>query len=191
MVSTIFSSIMATLVTSLLVSRSSYLSADTYIQVQQEVRRAFDNIVRELHESGRINNSVSVAEPGVQRLDFQIVRSYDVAACGGPCWGTDDAVVPTGWIHYVLDTANLQNARLMRCITANQLDPMPLNFAGCQVLANNINTALASTTFVYDHPTRTVTVRLQALITSQQLPGGSLGTAPSPLTTRVRLRNAS
>ena len=186
----IFSGILGALLVSLLVSRTSYVSADAYLQVQQEARRAFDSMVRELHHAGRVNNDVSLLEPGAQRLDLQIARGYDAAACGGICWGTDDSALPNGLIHYVLDTADAQNARLMRCVSANRLDPMPAAFAGCRVLSNRVNPLLANSSFVYDHGSRAVTVRLQTAITSPQLPGGTMGTTPAPLITRVRHRNA-
>ena len=186
----IFTVMTAALLLSLSVSRSSYVSADAYVQVQQEVRRAFDSIVKELHQAGRVNNSVTIANPGAQRLDFQLALNYDAALCGGTCWGTDDAAFPAGWLHYVLDAADPQNARLMRCATANRLDPMPAGFAGCRVLANRVDPALASTSFEYDHGSRTVMLRLQTLISSQQLPTGSIAAAPAPLVTRVRLRNS-
>ena len=186
----IFAGVMGALMASLLVSRTSYVSADAYVQVQQEVRRAFDSMVKELHQAGQVNNSVTIANPGVQRLDFQLALNYDAVACGGTCWGTDDPAFPTGWLHYVLDAADPQNGRLMRCATANRLDPMPANYAGCRVLANSVDPALANTAFEYDHGNRTVMLRLQTLITSQQLPNGSMAAAPTPLVTRVRLRNS-
>ena len=185
----LFSGILGALLVSLLVSRTSYVSADAYVQVQQEARRAFDHMVKELHHAGQVNNNNSIVDPPVQQLDFQVARGYDAAACGGICWGSDDAAFPTGWIHYVLDTADAQNARLMRCVTANRLDAMPADFAGCRVLANRVNPLLANSSFTYDHGNRVVTVRLQTSITSLQLPGGTMGTAPAPLVTRVRLRN--
>jgi type II secretory pathway pseudopilin PulG len=174
---------------SLTMSRTSYVSADTSVQLQQEARRALDNMVKELREAGRVNNGASIAAPGVQRLDFQIATGYDAVACGGVCWGTDDTAFPSGWLHYVLDTADPQNVRFMRCATANRLDPMPAGFAGCRVLTSRIDASLANTAFTYDHPALTVAIRLQAVITSQALGGGSMALSPTPLTTRIRLRN--
>jgi len=187
----IFSGILGAVLASLLVSRTAFVSADAYVQVQQEARRAFDSMVNELRGAGQVNNGVGIPEPGVQRLDFQIARGYDAATCGGVCWGSDAPTLPNGWVHYVLDTTDPQNARFMRCVTATRLDPMPANFAGCRVLANNVSPALANSSFAYDHGNRTVMVRLQTSVTSQQLPGGALGTAPAPLITQVRLRNTS
>lgn len=185
----IIGGILGVLLQSLLVGHTSYVSSQAYVRVQYEARRAFDNMVKELREAGQVNNNVSIPAPGVQRLDFQINEGYDVVVCGGICWGTDDATLPTGWIHYVLDTADPQNARLMRCVTANRLDPMPANFVGCRVLANNVDPTLANTSLTYDHANRVVTITLQISIASQQLPGGSMGAAPSPLVWRVTLRN--
>ena len=181
--------VVGALTVSMLVSRASYISAEAYVQVQQEVRRAYDDMIRELREAGQVNNTVSIVEPGVQRLDFQITRGYDSVSCGGICWGTDNPSYPTGWLHYVLDASTPQRVRLMRCATANRLDAMPSGFAGCRVLANYVNPALANSAFTYDHSSRMVTMKLQTAISSQQLPGGGLGTAPAPLVTRVRLRN--
>ena len=174
-----------------MIGRSSYTSADAYVQVQQAARQAFDTMVKELHGAGFINNNAAIAEPGVQRLDFQISRGYDAAACGGICWGTDDAAVPTGWVHYVMDAADAQNVRLMRCVTAGRLDAMPGGFAGCRVLSNDVNANLANTAFVYDHANRTVVLRLQTLVTSAQIAGGTMRAAPTALTTNIRLRNSS
>ena len=185
----LFSGLLAALMASLLVSRTSYVSADAFVQVQQEARRAFDAMVKELREAGRVNNDASIASPGVQRLDFQINRGYDAVACGGVCWGSDDLALPTGWVHYVLDAATPPAPRLMRCVTAGRLDPMPADFAGCRVLANNVSAAVANSSFTYDHGNRIVTVRFQATLISQQLPGGSVSTTPAPLMTQVRLRN--
>lgn len=184
----IFAIILGVLLISFLISKNTYVSSDAYVQIQQEARRAFDAMAKELHQAGQVNNGVTIGAPGVQRLDFQIVRAYDQAACGGNCWGTDDATLPNGWVHYVLDTTSAQNARFVRCVTANRLDPMPAGFAGCRVLANHLDPDLASTTFTYDHPTRVVAVTLQPVITSPHLAGGSLTTA-APLTIRIRLRN--
>ena len=141
--------------------------------------------MRELRNGGRVNNAVSIAEPGVQRLDFQIARGYDATVCGGICWGTDDATLPNGWVHYVLDATSPQQVRLVRCVTASQLDPMPAAFAGCQVLSNSIDPTLANTAFIYDDPNRMVTVRLRTSLTSTRLPRSFT----TPITTRIELRN--
>lgn len=182
----IFGVLMAVLLLSLSANRAAYQSAEAYIRVQEEARRALEPMVKELHGAGHVNNDVSIALPGVQRLDFQIVRSYDQTACGGICWGTENASYQTGWVHYVVDAASQQ---LLRCTTANRLDPMPANYAGCRVLANAVATNLASTGFTYDHAARTVTIQLLTAITDQQLPGGQMQVAPTPLVIRVPLRN--
>ena len=174
-----FSLILAALFSSLVVGRNAYLSAEALVQVQEESRRAFQVVTQELRKAGNVNR------PGAQRLDFQIARDYDTA-CGGICWGTESGVLPNGWIHYVVDAAG---ARLMRCLSANRDDLMPANFAGCRVLANNVSAALADTAFTYDPTTRVVTVNLQTVITSPQLPSGSMRLAPGTLSARVRLRN--
>ena len=96
------------LLTTLLTGQTSYLSADAYIQVQEEARKAFDNMVRELREAGGPLVSVSPnppAGPGTQ-LDFQVALGYDLdggagAVAGCPdaavCWGATD---PNGVPHF-------------------------------------------------------------------------------------------
>ncbi len=173
----------------LLVGRSSYYSAEASVQAQQEARRAFDAITKELREAGQVNNNVSIPAPGVQRLDFQVARSYDATLCGGICWGTDDAGWPTGWVHYALETTAAQNTRLLRCVTANRLDPMPAGFAGCRVLANAMDPDVADTAFTYDQAARTVTVKLRTAVVSSKIPGGGVASSSGSLTTQVKLRN--
>ena len=194
MVAGIFIAMLGVLGISLMMSRLSYLTMDTELYVQQEGRKALDNMTAELRVGGNVNNNVSIGSPGAQRLDFQLDRGYNLAApcpVDAVCWGSDDPAFPTGWVHYVLDTVTTApKARLRRCTTANQLDPMPVNFAGCRVVANNVNPALAMTTFLYDHPTRTITATLQVLVTSRQVAGGTLNTGALPLRIQIRLRNS-
>ena len=173
----------------LITSHRTQATLDAFIQVHQEARRAIDRMSQELREAGNVNNNTDMA--AAQRLDFQIARGYNATpvaqgGCGGTCWGSEQAV--NQWLHYALDTTDANNPRLLRWITAGRLDALPANFAGCQVLANDVTPALAQTAFTYDHPARTVTIQLHTSITSRQLPGGTLG-LPNSLITRIRLRN--
>ena len=174
-----------------LVSRKSYAFTDSSVRVQEGIRRAFSTMLAELRESVNVNNNVSIANPGVQRLDFQLSRGYDAAACSGVCQGSDDPAWPTGWVHYLVDTTTPQRVRLMRCVTANRLDTMPANFNGCRVLANDVSSALTDSAFRYDSATRVITVQLPTSVTSQDLPNGRMVASPAPLVMRVRLRNTS
>ena len=156
------------------------------VQLQQEMRLALSRMIPELREAGNVNGNLDMAWG--QRLDFQIDRGYDMPPpCPNDavCWGTDDAAFPTGWIHYIVDIATF---RLVRCTSALQADVFA-GYAGCRVLANNVSAPVAGIAFMYTHAQREVAVRLHLSISSNQLPGGSLGTGPSPLITRVRLRN--
>ncbi len=193
MVSGIFVAMLGVLGISMMMSRLAYMTTDTELYVQQEGRKALDNMATELRVGGNVNNNVSIGSPGVQRLDFQLDRGYNLAPpcpANAVCWGTDDPAFPTGWAHYVVDPVTAApNGRLRRCMTANRLDPMPVNFAGCRVMANNVNPALAMTTFLYDHPTRAITATLQVSVTSRQVSGGTLTTGALPLRVQIRLRN--
>ena len=168
----LFTVLAGVLSVSLMIGRRSYVSADAYVYVQQEARRAFDVMLKELRNAGQ----VSPAGAFVQRLDFQIGTGYTTAALcpsgvppqNGICWGTDDLAFPAGWLHYALDTVTFPtNPRLMRCATSTQLDHLatPAAFAGCRVLSNRVNTDPARTQFLYTAGTiKTVTITLQVQI---------------------------
>jgi len=188
-VAALFGIIAAMLLTGFLTGRNSYLSADAYIHVQQQARQAFDIMTKELRNAGNVNNNVAIPAPGVQRLDFQIDQGYDNVACGGICWG--DGATVGWWVHYEVDAPG---TRLVRYATPAQGDPMPNPCVGCRVLANNVNTNLAATSFQYALANKTVTCLLQILMTSSQLPGGSMSTGgsgalPVPLRAQIQLRN--
>ena len=188
-VTAVLGGLVGTLLLMLLMGRTSYDSAEASIQVQQEARRALDAVGRELREAGQVNNNVSIGEPGVQQLDFQVSRGYDSAGCGGVCWGTNEPGLPDGWLHYVVDAADARNIRMMRCATAGRLDAMPAGWAGCRVVANALSGAVADTAFTYDDAARLVTLRVQARLVSTRLAGGSAAASPAPLVSRVSLRN--
>ncbi len=181
----IFGVLLGALLVTFLVGSHSFLSGELVVQSQQEARRALGRLTKELRNAGKVNNAITIAAPGVQRLDFQIARGYDATTCGGICWGSDDTALPNGWIHYVLDATNPQHVRFVRCVTANRLDSMPAAFAGCQVLANEVDSALANTGFTYDDPSRMIEIRIQISIVSPRLPQSFT----TPITTRIKLRN--
>ena len=174
----LFGIIAGVLLTGFLTGRNSYMSADASIHVQQQARQAFDIMTKELRNADNVN------VPIAQRLDFQVDQGYDAVGCGGICWG--DGTTVGRWIHYEVDAPNM---RLVRYTTVNLLDPMPGGCVGCRVMANDVNGNPTATSFAYNAGTRTVTCLLQILMTSAQLPGGNMGTQPSPLQTRVQLRN--
>ena len=182
---TVFSGVMAALFVSLLTTRNSQAFSSASVYVQQEARRAFDAIVREFHESGRIRRAgdlVGNADfTGQTQVDFQIARSYDAAACGGTCWGDD--TTNDRWLHYLLNVVSAENTQLIRCSTANQADAVTVS--GCRVLANNVQTF----TVDYSHVNRRLTVRLDVRKISSQLAGGSVAAGPSTLISEIELRN--
>ena len=180
----------AALAVSLLVSRNSYASSDAFLGVQYEARRALDATLRELREAGQIAPIVN--QP---RVDFQLARGFGLPAPCPPnavCWGTENPVFPTGWIHYVVDgVTDPTNPRLVRCVSPNQADIIPADvpggFAACRVLANHVGAFSATFT---GGSARSVTLAMGVVRTSPNLPGGTMSTLPALLRTRVRLRNA-
>ncbi len=190
--------VMGALLTSFLIGRKSYLSADSYVQVQQEARRAFDVMVKELREAGNVIVTVPGPKTG-QQLNFQVALGYDTAAtiancpASAICLGAQDqagtprcretAGIPCLWgVLYRLGGTN-----------GTQLIREVLDSAGAvnqtRVLANDVNINSLQTFFAYNGAAKTVTINLAITQSSQQLAGGSMSTTPAPLQTRVRLRN--
>ncbi len=184
------------ILTAFLTGQTSYFSADSYVQVQQEARRAFDYMVRELRESGNISCGAAAggcATPATPstRLNFQIALGYFSSAatspCGtvGVCYGNEAAA--NQWVHYVISgTGVTGNDTLYRCLTPGQYDVIA-SYVGCRVLANNVNGTNSS--FLWDPAAsvRSVTMNLQTRYQNTRIAGGSQQTGV--LTTRVRLRN--
>ena len=171
----------AALFASFLIGKQSYLSADSYVQVQQEARRAIDVMDRELR-SAQGTAVVTVNNPA--SIQFPIALGYDLAApcpTDSICWGARDQ-----------GNVNQMNWTVRYRVNGTQLVRELLNAAGgvqpgARVLANDIDAAV--TQFAYDAAANTVAISLGVRINSAQLPGGSMSVAPNQLTTRVKLRN--
>ena len=202
----------AVLLTTFLTGRAAYISADASIQVQQEARKAFDNVVRELRESGTIlcgSGAVAcVANTAYKQLNFQVVKSYDPGT-GLIQWGNDDVTPGSNkFLHYeIVDfqpTNDPTNDQLIRY--SNNTRAGSWNIAtrcapavSCRVLANNVcatatnGCATASTFKAEDTAADTdatpdlVTLTLRIQYGNAALSGGSRTTGP--LTVKVKLRN--
>jgi len=158
-------------------SQTSYLSTETAVYVQQQARQALSEMARELRQGG---GAIATA---INQIDFQMNLGYNQAAPCPPnavCWGARDQLGASqaGWrVQY-----RLAGAQLLREL----LDAVGNPQAGTRVLANDVT----SLQFTYvGGTTRTVTVQLQVQRTSAFLPGGALAVAPTPLVSRVKLRN--
>ncbi len=167
------------LLVSFLTGQSSYLSSDAYIQVQEEARRAFDNVVRELRESVTIScgppPAVQTGNCNGSRINFRVAMGYT----GGVTQVGDGSTL--NWYgHYIIDAAA---QRLYRCATAGEGDAVDL--AACRVLANHVDTAQSS--FSWSTATRIVTCTVQVTYANPRLPSGSISTPR--LVSQVRLRN--
>ena len=178
-VTVIFLILLAGLITMLLTGQTSHLTMDASIQVQQEARRAFDHMVREMRSSGG-----TIAAAGGQ-LDFQTALGYNLALGGCPanqvCWGAKDAngTDQPGWsLRYRVDAGAQQ---LLREI----IDGGGTEQAGERVLANYVDAA--ATSFAWNAGARIVTATLQCRYQDPRLPGGAQ--TIGPLTAGVRLRN--
>lgn len=178
------------LLTLFLAGQTSYLSAEAYLDVQQQARRALDTLIRELHEAGPSGtiNVIANGTPGSNQLNFQIAREYNnaVSCPNAICWGSEAQV--SDWIHYaVVQNAAVpapNNLQLVRCITAGagSQNTVVMNGAGCRVLANNVRTAN------FNVAGGAVTMTFELQYQHPSLPGGVQTTGP--LTMRVRLRNS-
>ena len=163
----------------------SFLSANAYLHVQQEARRALEAMSTELRTANNLDTELTDAEEdtpagGATRLNFQISRGYDVNGCTADavCWGNDTG--NDGWVHYLVS-----NAQLFRCQSSGPPDTNITDVSACRVLANDAQSFLVD----YTSGTRTVTLRLQVRNTSTLLPGGAMDTGT--LRVQTRLRNPS
>lgn len=160
-------------------NRTSYMSADAALHVQQQARQALAEMERELHQAG------GTITPAVNQLDFQMNLGYNqIAPCpaNAVCWGGRDqaGAAQAGWgIRYRLD-----GVQLLREIVDAGGTVQP----GTRVLANDVTTLA----FTYSGAVapKTVTVQLQVQRVSSQLPGGSVSVAPTPLTAAITLRTS-
>ena len=192
---TIFGVLMAALLVSFLISRSSFFSADSYIQVQQEARRALDTMVRELREAGWNTTTLNTCSPQTVgicattlQLEFQIALGYNLnatyPACpvDAVCWGALDqnGTLQPGWTMRYRENAVTQQL-VRQILNGGVLQP------GIQVMANSLDTA--NTSFFYNATNKVITVNLAVKQTNTQLAGGSMSTTPTPLVSRVKLRN--
>ncbi len=186
------------LITTFLTGRTSYLSSDAYIQVQQEARKGFDNMVRELRESGNVSCNADIAGAACinqQQLNFQVAMGFNAGAIQ---WG--DGRQPANaanWVHYGFllnpdnNPATTDNQLIRYEGTQVQIPPANCVAPTCRVLANNVVTAGANPSSFSWTPapanTNVVTINLNIMYQNAALPGGNQTTGL--LTSRVKLRN--
>jgi hypothetical protein len=166
--------------------KTSYLSMDSNMVVQQESRRAIDFMVRELRESGQV--STTDLDNGAIQLNFQIIRGYNQVGCEDDvCWGNEDVL--DGWVHYTVIGNAGEEQQLARCINADELGAINALDDDCWVLANHVANPNAdgSDTFVWDAGTGEVTLNLEVEYQDEALPTGSQSSGV--LSSTVALRN--
>ena len=165
----------------------STLSADAYLEVQQEARRALDAMGKELRKADADNIVTELSGPGIDtpaggatQLNFRISRGYNVPGCpptNATCWGNE--TTNGGWVHYLRNGTQLARCESMASGT------VITDFSACRVLANYAETFLVD----YVGSTRTVSLRLQVKHSSSLLPNSAMDTGT--LRTQARLRNPS
>jgi len=155
------------LLTVFLVGQTSSISADAYIQVQQEARKALDIMVRELRESAKVSCNIAAWPAGAlqecttntndRRLNFQVVLGYGTTSPCNPdpgiCLGANN--VKNNWVHYAIINGPNGTKQLVRYVDASELGATPAvcNPASCRVLANNVKIEFVQTLparFVFD-----------------------------------------
>lgn len=177
------------LLSTFLTGQTSFLSGELYVQVQQEARRAFDVMVRELREA-KVSTASVVA--GSNQLNFQVAQGYNVAGCNTPtptvCWGDGATVGANNWAHYVVigtpaNPPQRNTAQLVRCTNLSESYSIT-SATGCRVLANYVrNTDI----FSYDTVNKIVTINLQIQYNDPKIPNGRQSTPR--LSSQVKLRN--
>ena len=186
MVMLILGTIAGALFVSFLVGKNSFVTADAFVQVQQDARQALDVMARELRSVGNIPNPGNGAARAT--LEFQLPLGYgSTSVCGvadATCWGAVDAS-GTPRANWSL-IYRLNGSQLVRQVV-NALPNAGGAAQSTRVIANNLDAA--QTSFTYDSNAKTVRLSLAVQINSAQIPGGRMNTGASPLTTTIKLRN--
>lgn len=186
-VTVVFTGISAALMVMFQTAHDSQLISSEVIYLQQEARRAFTTMSRELREAGNVRQAgdgVGQADfTDELQIDFQINRGYDEDDCGGTCWGDEDD--NDRWVHYLLNTPEDQDTQLIRCTTENQDDAIDTD--ACRVMAHDVETFEAD----YDYAGMVLTLTLNIQKDSEQLRGGSVNASTVPLVMQVKLRNST
>ena len=190
---TIFSGILGALLIIFFVGRKSYLSADAYIEVQQEGRRGLDAMTTEIREAGDIKTPPTPPNPSSSTLTFRTALGYDLAAtvAGCPasqvCFGAIDPVTNaqdcTLCVEYSIAGTQLQRRVVSGGACSAACGTTLVGSA--RILANNVTGPAAP--FTYNSADKVMTVQLQVQKSSAQLPNGATGTAT--VNARVKLRN--
>ncbi|MBI2885279.1 MAG: hypothetical protein HYY15_03795 [Candidatus Omnitrophica bacterium] len=174
----IFSGIIGAVFVSFLIGQRSFRSSEAFIQVQQEARRALDNMVKELREAGG-----TITGPPTE-LRFQVALGYNLpppCPVNDVCWGATDS-----------SGTDQPNWSIRYRLTGAQLRREVLDTAGATRASSVLGNDVSQLTFAYiGGNTQLVTIDLQVQQVSSQLPGGSMSTGTTPLRTQVRLRNPS
>lgn len=127
----IFSVIFAILLTVFASGRVSFQTQDTQIELQQEVRRAVDRMVLEMHQAGSATISTTLATNDT--VTFQIPTGFD--ANGNVVWGPS--------IQYF--RGGLNNSQLIRTYNgtnttlANQVASLVFSAPSSEIIAINIS----------------------------------------------------
>lgn len=169
------------LMAAFMTGQTAYLSADVSIQVQEEMRKALDAMVKELREAG----GPPVVSEGNRQLDFKVALGYNQAGIAGcpddaTCWGARDAAGaphPDWTVRYLVSDGQL----VREVYDAGT----PAERQSRRVLANLIDSG--DPIFAWDANDRIVTIGLQVQANNPFLPGGLQSTG---VTTHVRLRNS-
>ena len=180
-VGAVMSVVLGGMLVTLINGQASYLFLETSVQVQEEARRAFDAMVREIREAGHATVANGV-------LDFQTPLGYNLTLNGCEaskiCWGAlDGANQPQpGW--HVRYYAELSEGRtqLVREVLNGETSQLK------RVLTTLVDGSAASPLFAVSGDVITVNLQLK---TPQNylLPGGVQSFAP--LTAKINLRNPS
>ena len=185
-VGAVLSVVLGGMLVTLVNGQASYLFLETSVQVQEEARRAFDAMVREIREAGSVTLVTLLG--GNSALDFQIPLGYNLTlngcAASSICWGAfDGANQPQpGWhVQYHVETPTGQQAQLVREV---------LNNEGTSQLKRVLTTLVDGSATTFAITGDIVTINLQLSTPHNALlPGGVQSSAP--LTAKISLRNPS
>ncbi|MBI4341105.1 MAG: prepilin-type N-terminal cleavage/methylation domain-containing protein [Candidatus Omnitrophica bacterium] len=176
--------------------QTSYLAMDASIQIQEEARRAFDTMVREIRGGGSAAPRTVSGKPA---LDFRVALDYNllgVAGCPADavCWGAYDGsgvAHKDYWVEYRVETLGNGRAQLVRevLIGDSGSSPVgPLTPPVTRVLSTLVDDTVTN---AFDVSADVVTITLPFKSPRNALVPGSTSGQATTLASKVKLRNPS
>lgn len=206
MVSGVLAVVLAGVFVTVFSGQSAYLSMESSLQAQEQARRAFNEMIKEVREAG--GTVTTKKETNKSQLDFQMALGYNLASpcpANATCWGawSKTGAAKKDWsVRYVLRarywvvTTNKLGVKVKSAVSGSpvELARLVLEADGKtvnseKILATGVYGERDQTYFEWDSTANTITISLQTKTDSSMLLPGNIRSS-GRLTAQVKLRNS-